>query len=99
MNTDFVEFVHDDITWCSSDCPMTDCRRNSVNIINKSVLHSFADFRGSAECMISPELNKCIDGCSHARECFAKHKDPCEAIHELTDVYCDHCMFSSIEED
>lgn len=94
------DWIHDDITWCiRNNCPMVTCRRNPVNMINRSGLHSYAVFMGTSECPISCSLDICMDGCIYAKECFAKHEDPDDALRELTDVYCDKCVFSSTEED
>ena len=93
-------WIRDDITWCiHSECPATNCHRNPVNMMNKQGLHSYADFKGTSECLSSTDLDKCINGCIHARELFAKHDDPDDAMRELTDLYCDDCMLSSVEED
>lgn len=90
----------DDITWCVEDrCPMKGCRRNVANMIDRSGVHSFAEFKGTSECPVCQFLDQCIDGCIHAKECFAKHDDPDCALKELEDKYCDDCMLSSLEED
>lgn len=96
----FIAWIHDDITWCArSECPAINCIRNTANMMNKSGLHSYADFKGTSECLVSVGLDKCMDGCVHAKECFAKHDSPDDALKELTDDYCDNCMFASVEED
>ena len=92
--------IHDDITWCLEEaCPVTDCMRNVANMMDRSGLHSYAQFKGSAECMMSANMDRCMDGCVHAKEMFASHEDPDEALRELTDEYCEECIFSSVEED
>lgn len=78
---------------------MIGCMRNNVNMIDKTGLHSYAMFKGTSECPVSAGLELCMDGCLHAKECFAKHDDPDDALKELTDEYCDDCMFASLEED
>lgn len=96
----FMAFVHDDITWCLEDkCPVTDCMRNQANMINRTGLHSYAMFKGTAECMMSANIDRCMDGCVHAKEMFANHEDPDDALKALMDEYCDDCIFSSTEED
>ena len=91
---------HDDITWCIEDaCPMIDCYRNTANMIDRTGVHSYAMFKGTSECPVSRSLDECMDGCLHAKECFAKHDDPDDALRELEDLYCDGCMFASMEED
>lgn len=98
--TNLLEWMHDDITWClEKDCPMIECRRNSINIMDKTGLHSYAIFRGTSECPVSVGLDKCIDGCLYAKECFSKHDNPDDALNELIEEYCEYCIFSSEEED
>jgi hypothetical protein len=41
----------------------------------------------------------CMDHCIHAKQCFASCDDPDEALKTLTEEYCEHCIFASIEED
>ena len=95
-----LSWMHDDITWCIEDkCPMTDCRRNPINIMEMTGLHSFANFKGTSECPASSGLDKCLDGCLYAKECFSRNDNPDDALAELTEEYCEYCMFSSMEED
>lgn len=96
----FMSWIQDDITWCiENKCPMTECRRNPINIMDKTGLHSYAMFKGTSECPVSTGLDKCMDGCLYAKECFSRHKDPDDALAELMEEYCEYCMFSSEEED
>ena len=98
--TEIQKWMHDDITWCSEEgCPVKQCRRNTAIMITRVGIHSYADFKGTDECMVSDSLDECMDGCLHAKECFAKHEDPDEALRELEEMYCDECEFSSLEED
>lgn len=98
--TNMLEFIHDDITWCLEDnCPFINCYRNTVNMMDRTGLHSYAIFKGTRECPLHMNLDDCINGCRHVKECFEKHEDPDEALKELTDKYCDNCIFSSVEED
>lgn len=100
MTDGLAAFIHDDITWCMEDnCPVAGCRRNPVNMMDRSGLHSFARFKGTAECPVSVGLDSCIDGCLYAKECFAKHDSPEDALQELIAEYCDDCMFACAEED
>ena len=100
MNESLIALIHDDITWCmESDCPMIDCMRNTINMMNRSGIHSYAMFKGTAECPVSKGLDSCVDGCVYAKECFSKYDDPNDALQELIAKHCDHCMFASIEED
>lgn len=90
----------DDITWCiETNCPMQTCYRNQVNMINRTGLHSWARFKGTAECPISRSLDECVDGCLYAKECFRKYDDPDEAFQVLQDEYCDDCAFAEVRED
>lgn len=68
-------------------------------MIDRTGLHSYAFFRGTPECPISTSLDECMDGCRYAKECFAKHDDPDDALRELISEYCEHCAFESVEED
>ena len=45
-------FIHDDITWCGSDCDNTECFRHPSNMMVKEGVHSFADFIESKECPV-----------------------------------------------
>ena len=48
-----IEWIHDDITWCvHNDCPVVNCMRNPANMLNRTGLHSYADFRKTDECPI-----------------------------------------------
>ena len=47
----FVDWLHDDITWCSNtECGFIDCVRNQVNRRNKEGLFSMAHFEGTDDC-------------------------------------------------
>lgn len=51
--TEMLEWIHDDITWCSdNDCPIINCMRNPKNMNNHAGLHSFANFKETEECPI-----------------------------------------------
>ena len=54
MNDGMYAWIHDDITWCaeSGDCPCINCMRNTVNMVNRNGLHSYAMFRNTDECPI-----------------------------------------------
>ena len=93
-------WIHDDITWCfEENCPMVACRRNTVNMIDRTGVHSYALFKGTSECPVSRSLDECMDGCVHAKQCFEENKDPDVALRKLMDGYCEDCIFSSMEED
>lgn len=98
--SNIAEWIHDDITWCLEyKCPVTDCMRNQANMRNRVGLHSYAMFKGTSECMMSANMDRCMDGCAHAKAVFAENEDPDEALRKLTDEYCEDCIFSSTEED
>ena len=49
--SDFVNWLHDDITWCCYDeCPHTDCERNTFNMYKQEGLHSYSMFKGTDMC-------------------------------------------------
>lgn len=48
----------DDITFCMSECKQTDCFRHPSNIQDRTIPHSYADFKGTETC---PEFAKDIN--------------------------------------
>ena len=48
----------DDITFCMSDCQRTDCVRHPSNIQDRTIPHSYADFKRTPDC---PEFAKDIN--------------------------------------
>lgn len=46
-------FGSDDITWCGSECSFKGCFRNPVNMKNKVGLHSYANFKGTNDCVLN----------------------------------------------
>lgn len=51
--SDLMAWIHDDITWCMDhSCPIVNCMRNPKNMMDKTGLHSYADFRKCDECVI-----------------------------------------------
>lgn len=100
VNRELIRWIHDDITWCMENkCPVIDCMRNPANIMDKTGPHSYGMFKGSSECMMSANIDRCMDGCIHAKKMFADHDDPDEALNVLMRDYCEDCIFSSAEED
>lgn len=94
-----MSLCHDDITWCiESDCPVKGCVRNTVNMYDRSGLHSYANFKGTSECALKSEA-PCMETCSHAADCFSQIDDPDKALQKLQDEYCDECVFATVEED
>lgn len=90
---------HDDITWCMNDCPVRECRRNMANMIDRSGMHSYANFKWTDECPVYKMENGCMALCAHAREYLENSQDWDLALRELGEQYCDHCVFSAAEED
>lgn len=46
-------FGSDDITWCGSECSFNECFRNPVNMKDRVGLHSYANFKGTSDCVLS----------------------------------------------
>lgn len=46
-------FGNNDITWCGSKCSFNECFRNPVNMKDKTGLHSYADFKGTNDCVLN----------------------------------------------
>ena len=46
-------FGCDDITWCGSKCSFKKCFRNPVNMKDRVGLHSFAEFKGTEDCVLN----------------------------------------------
>ena len=96
QHNNLLAMIHDDITWCiESECPIVDCMRNTVNMIDRTGVHSYAMFKGTGEC---PIHEGCMEYCAYARKCFEENKDPDDALNDLQ-KYCDNCVFASMEED
>ena len=49
-NTEIVDWMHDDITWCRRKCPNKKCFRNQVNRRLKAGLISVADMYKEGKC-------------------------------------------------
>lgn len=95
-HSDLAAMFHDDITWCiESECPVVGCMRNTVNMMDKTGLHSYAAFKGTEDCLMH---EGCMEYCAHARKCFEENEDPDNALFQLQQ-YCDNCVFASMEED
>lgn len=93
-------WIHDDITWCAeTDCPNTECERNTVNMMERSGLHSYAMFRGTEYCPMSRRVTDCVSVCKHMQECLSRHNGWDDAYAELTEDCCEKCPFSEWEED
>lgn len=52
----YLDWLHDDITWCCRKCSNTDCERNKVNMRCKTGLHSVADMFDPFKCPIDAEM-------------------------------------------
>ena len=49
----FIEWIHDDITWCGNECHNLDCDRNLANRLTKGGLYSAAMFKGTYLCPLT----------------------------------------------
>ena len=47
--------MSNDITFCGSECDVKNCFRHPSNIKHSSMLHSFADFKGTEDCEMMQE--------------------------------------------
>ena len=49
----FLEWIHDDITWCMNECSHTECFRNMANRLTKGGYFSAAMFKGTETCPLT----------------------------------------------
>lgn len=54
----YLDWMHDDITWCCRECSDIDCERNRVNRRCKEGLFSAADMFDPFKCPVDAELPK-----------------------------------------
>jgi hypothetical protein len=54
----YLDWMHDDITWCCRECSNMDCERNSRNRRCKEGLYSVADMYDPFRCPVDAELPK-----------------------------------------
>lgn len=54
----YLDWMHDDITWCRRECSDKDCERNKVNRRCKEGLFSAADMFDPFKCPVDAELPK-----------------------------------------
>ena len=52
----YLDWLHDDITWCCRECSNMDCERNSRNRRCKEGLYSVADMYDPFKCPVDAEL-------------------------------------------
>lgn len=52
----YLDWLHDDITWCRRECSDKDCERNKVNRRCKEGLYSAADMFDPFKCPVDAEL-------------------------------------------
>lgn len=50
FSKDFIEWIHDDITWCGNECSYEKCERNLVNRLTKGGMYSAAMFKDTDMC-------------------------------------------------
>ena len=51
----FVNWIHDDITWCGDECSNTKCYRNMANRYTHGGMYSAANFKGTEMCPLTWE--------------------------------------------
>ena len=54
----YLDWLHDDITWCCRECSNMDCERNTMNRKMTSGLCSMADMYDPFKCPVDAELPK-----------------------------------------
>lgn len=54
----YLDWLHDDITWCCRECSNMDCERNSRNRRCKEGLYSVADMYDPFKCPVDAEMPK-----------------------------------------
>lgn len=54
----YLDWLHDDITWCCRECSNMDCERNSKNRRCKEGLYSVADMYDPFKCPVDAEMPK-----------------------------------------
>lgn len=59
---DFLEWLHDDITWCGNECWNFTCERNLANRLSKTGPFSCSFFRGTDVCPIYRKKYENISG-------------------------------------
>ena len=52
------DWMHDDITWCVSECDKKECFRNIINKKQKTGYFSGADLKGTIDCPYNKVTNK-----------------------------------------
>lgn len=58
QESSYLDWMHDDITWCCRECSDTDCERNSRNRRCKEGLFSAADMFDPFKCPVDAEMPK-----------------------------------------
>ena len=53
MNNWFLDWIHDDITWCENECSNIKCERNLANRYTKGGMYSAALFKGTEMCPLT----------------------------------------------
>lgn len=54
----FVEWIHDDITWCANECSNVECERNIINRLSKGGYYAAAYFKDTDTCPLKKEGKK-----------------------------------------
>ena len=48
--SEFVKWIHDDITWCGNECSHTECERNAANRWSNDPIYTASFFKGTDMC-------------------------------------------------
>ena len=73
----------DDITFCLSDCQRTDCFRHPSNIQDRTIPHSYAEFKGTETCPFAKDINVTINDDTISRKTAIDAMENCEPGEEL----------------
>ena len=65
----------DDITFCLSECKQTDCFRHPSNIQDRTIPHSYAEFKGTETCPFAKDIYVTINDDTISR------KETIDAVH------------------
>ena len=76
----------DDITFCLSDCQRTDCYRHPSNIQDRTIPHSYADFKETETCPEKMQLSE-EDATKDATFDYIDRQANCDYCHEDSDGY------------
>lgn len=73
----------DDITFCLSECKQTDCFRHPSNIQDRTIPHSYADFRETETCPeFAKDINVPINDCISRQAAIEAVLDRCPSDYD-----------------